>query len=140
MIELASKYLLFHGAIVVTLGLLSGAPMGRAIVKKKGEDTVRAWRVAHSGLVMAGLMMLVIAVIIPYLKVGQLATWVLVWSYIISGYGFAVALPIGAWRGHRGLTSKPPGINRVVYGGNMIGALGSLIGTLILIYGAFKAL
>lgn len=43
-----SLQLLFHGAIVVLIGLLSGIPYGSAIIKKKGKSVIRAWRVAHS--------------------------------------------------------------------------------------------
>ena len=54
MVELASKHLLFHGPVVLLAGLLSGIPMGTAIINNRGEVTVRAWRVAHSGLAMVG--------------------------------------------------------------------------------------
>ena len=39
--------LLFHGSIVLLVGLLSGVPMGQAITGGWGEEVVRAWRVAH---------------------------------------------------------------------------------------------
>ena len=140
MIGLPSKYLLFHGSIVLFTGLLSGILMGSAINKKKGEEAVRAWRVAHSGLIMDGLMMLIIALIVPYLKVGEVAVWTLVWGLVISGYGFVMALPLGAWKGYRGLVPKPHGINTIVYAGNVIGVVGSLVGTAIVIFGCLRAL
>lgn len=140
MIDLESRYLLFNGAIVLLAGLLSGAPMGSAINRDKPEVTVRAWRVAHSGLTLGGVMMLTITVVISDLSLGRIMESVLVWSLIISGYGFVAALPLGAWTGQRGLKSRPNGINTVVYAGNLIGALGSMLATLILIYGAWNAL
>jgi len=139
-VELASKHLFFHGSVVLLAGLLSGIPMGTAIINNRGEDTVRAWRVSHSGLAMVGIMMLAIAATIPHLRTGDLTRWVMVWSYVISGYAFTVALLLGAWKGHRGLSPRPPFLNRIVYGGNMIGALGVLMGTLIVIIGAYRAL
>ena len=45
-------HLLLHALIVLLVGLICGAPMGRAITRNHGEDKVRAWRVAHSGLSM----------------------------------------------------------------------------------------
>ena len=140
MIELPSRYLLFHGSIVLFIGLLSGIPMGSAINRKKGEEAVRAWRVAHSGLIMDGLLMLIIALIVPYLQVGELAVWTLVWVLVISGYGFVMALPLGAWKGYRGLVPKPHGINTIVYAGNVIGVVGSLVGIAIVIFGSLRAL
>ena len=140
MIELPSRYLLFHGSIVLFIGLLSGIPMGSAINRKKGEEAVRAWRVAHSGLIMDGLLMLIIALIVPYLQVGELGIWTLVWVLVISGYGFVMALPLGAWKGYRGLVPKPHGINTIVYAGNVIGVVGSLVGIAIVIFGSLRAL
>jgi len=139
MAELQTKYLLLNGSIVLLMGLLSGAPMGLAIIRKKGEGTVRAWRVAHSTLIMDGLIMIVAGLVVPGLPVDELALWVLVWSLIPSAYGFVLALIIGAWIGCRGLTPKPYGINTVLFGGHTIGALGSLIGVLILTWGFLKA-
>ena len=138
--DLSSKYLLFHGSVVLLAGLLSGAPMGSAINKKRGEATIQAWRVSHSGLVMGGLMMLVIAVAIPNLSLTSTLISIMVWSLVISGYGFTVALPLGAWKGHRGLKPNPSGINRIVYGGNIIGAGGSLVGALLLLYGSWNVI
>lgn len=135
-----TKQLILHGGIILLVGLLSGAPFGRAIVHGKSEATVRAWRVAHSGLAMGGVLLLALALVVPQLQLSASALAVLVWAFIASGYGFAVALPLGAHYGHRGLTSGPPFLNRVVYFGNMIGVAGSLVGTLILLWGAYAAL
>ena len=42
-----TKQLIFHGSIILLVGLLCGAPYGRAIVRCKLEATVQAWRLAH---------------------------------------------------------------------------------------------
>jgi hypothetical protein len=83
-------------------------------------------------------LMLVIALVVPHLDLSSSLVNILVWSLVVSGYGFVVALPLGAWKGHRGLKPNPQGINSIVYAGNIIGALGSLFGTLILVYGSWK--
>ena len=139
MISLPTAYLLFNGSLVILAGLILGLPLRYAIVKKK-EEIVNAWRVAHSVLVMDGLMMLIIGLIIPHLILGELAVWVLVLSLVASGYGFVVAFTIGALKGHRGLTAKPFGLNTFLFGAHIIGALGSLIGITIIIYGSLKAI
>ena len=129
-----SLQLLFHGAIVLLIGQLSGIPYGSAIAKNKGEDVARAWRVAHSGLSMGGTTMLAIAAAIDRLDVDVVALKILVWSSIISGYGFCVALPYGAWVGHRGLEVGKTLKNRIVYAGNIVGATSSLVSTIALLF------
>ena len=138
MISLPTAYLLFTGSLVILAGLLLGFPLRYAIVKKK-EEIVNAWRAAHSILVMDGLFMLVVGLAIPYLILDGLSVWVLVWSLVASGYGFVVAFTIGAWKGIRGLTAEPFGLNTLLFGAHVIGALGSLVGIVILIYGFFGA-
>ena len=139
MISLPTAYLLFNGSVVIMVGLLLGFPLRSAIVSKN-EAAVNAWRVAHSVLVMEGLMMLIIGLIIPYLILDRLAIWVLVSSLVASGYGFVVAFTLGAWKGIRGLTAKPFGLNTLLFGAHLIGALGSLTGIAIVIYGSLEAI
>ena len=64
-----SLQLLFHGAIVLLIGSLSGIPYGSAITQKKDEEVVRAWRVAHSGLSMGGTTMIAFAAAINQLDI-----------------------------------------------------------------------
>ncbi len=132
--------LTLHGAIVLLIGLLTGIPYGHAINAKQDENTVRGWRVAHSGLAMGGTTMIAFASVLSYLKLDPIFNFILVYSLVISGYGFSIALPYGAWVGHRGLSISDSVKNKVVYTGNMVGAIGSLIATLLLIFGCLKTL
>jgi hypothetical protein len=43
---------------------------------------------------------------------------------------------LGAWKGIRGLTAKPFGLNTLLFGAHLIGAFGSLTGIAIVIYGS----
>lgn len=133
-----TKLLLLTGSIVLLAGLLSGTPMGRAILKKQGDDAVRGWRVAHTGLTMGGVMILTIALALPKLALDTTLTSIATWGFVISSIGFTIGLPLGAWQGHRGLRSNPRGINTIVYLGNVVGAWGSLVGTILMIYGAWN--
>ena len=135
-----SLQLLFHGAIVILIGLLSGIPYGSAINQKKDESTVRAWRVAHSGLTMGGTTMIAMAGAIDLIDINAIALSILVWSSIISGYGFCVALPYGAWIGHRGLAVGKTFKNNIVYFANVVGAWGSLVSTIALIFGCLESM
>lgn len=129
-----SLQLLFHGAVVLLVGQLSGIPYGSAITKKKREKIVRAWRVAHSGLSMGGTTMIAFAAVLNLLDTSTISLSILVWSSVVSGYGFSIALPYGAWVGHRGLTMGKTIENKIVYLGNILGATGSLVSTLALIF------
>jgi hypothetical protein len=132
--------LLLHGAIVLLIGLLSGIPYGYAVTRNKDEKTAFAWRVAHSGLSMGGTMMIAMSAALAVAKFDSVINVLVVWPSIVSGYSFAVALPYGAWVGHRGLTPKKPARNMVVYVGNIVGAISSLLSALALIGGCWIAL
>ena len=133
------QQLIFHGSIALMVGLLSGVPMGRAIVTRADPSKVTAWRVAHSGLVMGAVMLFAVAANVPRLHLSPLWTAVMAWSFIASTYGFIVALPYGAYVGERGLRNTA-GKGKIVYLGNMVGAIGSLVGGIILVVGSFLAL
>ena len=135
-----SLQLLFHGAIVMLIGLLSGIPYGSAIKQNQDESVIRAWRVAHSGLTMGGTTMIAIAAATNQLNINAIALSILVWSSVISGYGFCLALPYGAWVGHRGLAVGKSFQGNIVYLGNMVGAWGSLVSTIALIFGCFESM
>lgn len=120
------------------VGLLLGFPLRCTIINKK-ED-FNAWRVAHSVLIMDGLLMLVVGLTIPHVSLDKQAIWILVWSLVAAGYGFLVAFTVGAWKGIRGLTMRPFGLNTILFAAHVIGALGSLVGIAIAIFGYLKAI
>ncbi len=132
--------LTLHGSVILLAGLLCGAPLGSAVARGKSEDTVRAWRVAHSSLVMGGILLLAVAGIFQHLTLGAWASALLVWAFVAASYVFAVVLPFGAYYGYRGLKYQPPLANRIMYVGNMAEAIGLLIGTVVLLAGAHAAL
>ena len=136
MIRQPIAYLLLNGSIVILVGLLNGLPLKAAIVKQR--ENVNAWRVAHSVLVMDGLLMLIVGITVPHLFLDGCAVWVLVWSLIAAGYGFVTAFSLGALKGIRGLTVKPYGLNTVLFAAHLIGAAGSLVGVMIMTYGSLR--
>ena len=131
-----SSQMIFHGSVILVAGLLCGAPMGSAIKKERGDDVVRAWRVAHSGLLLGAVLLFAIALILPSISVGSTYDAVLAWSFILSAYGFLVALPFGATIGNRGLQPSA-GRGQIVYFGNLVGAGGSLLGGGLLVWASF---
>ena len=92
----------------------------------------RTFRITYSAL-----LLLVLSVSFTGLNVSANIKWAVSIIFIISGYGFIVALLLGPIVGYRGLTSKGPIAAKVVYLGNLTGAVTSLFGTVILLYAAW---
>ena len=120
--------MLFHGAIVLFLGLVFGLPFGAALAADWGGESVRAWRVAHSGMVAVGLMLIAIGAALRHLVLGhRKASWV-VWSLVVSAYAFTLAVLLQGVAGMRGFQPTGPTLNFVAFTCNMAGVLGSLMG------------
>ena len=64
MIERLQLHVILHGAIVLLVGLLCGIPFG-SVAARAGDDAARAWRVAHAGGAMLGVMLIAIAEVLP---------------------------------------------------------------------------
>ena len=131
---------LLHGAIVLLVGLLCGIPFGAAVGNAWGEEAVRAWRVAHSGGAMIGLMLIAIGAVLPRLLLGDRAASVLAWSLVASAYSFTLGLVVAATAGVRGLGATGPPLNWVVFVAYMVGSLGVLLSVVLMIRGAYAAL
>jgi hypothetical protein len=140
MAGLLSKYLIFHGAIIILIGLFSGMIYWQTIIRNKEPEVMRGWRITHVFLVIEGMFIVTIGLTIPHLALSGPAVRILVWIIAISGYGFALAFVGGAWKGSRGLTPKPYGFNTILFLGHFVGAAGSLVGIAIVSYGAIKAI
>jgi hypothetical protein len=134
------KQLVFHGAVILLIGFLCGAPLGSAIVRKKPEETIRAWRVAHTSLVAGGMLLLVVAAIVDRLWMDAWSMVAMVCAFVAGGYAFVISLPLAAWSGYRGLAPAAPALNRVIYAGNVLGTLALLVGAVLLAWGAYSGL
>jgi hypothetical protein len=104
-----SRQLVFHGAVVLLIGLLCGAPYGRAVNRKAPEHIVHSWRVAHASIPLGAALMFGVAAVLSDLQGGASLKWVV-----------AVA--------------------KLVYLGNMIGAVSSLVAAAALLYAAWVSL
>jgi hypothetical protein len=125
--------LLFHGSLLLLVGNLCGVPFGQAITRRKPDDVVRAWRVAHSGNTSGGGVAIASAAAISISGLSVVEGWIIAIPLIAACYGFGIALPVGAQLGARGLVMKGSTANRFVFAGNAIGAIGSLIGSVALV-------
>ena len=89
--------LVFHGAIVLMVGLLSGLP---TVVESLNGDAVRVWHTAHEALIMMGIWLLVMSSVVPVLVLARREATVLFGALLAMGYGFIVALVLEIGRAH----------------------------------------
>lgn len=136
----SQRQILLHGLIILLIGLLCGAPYGRAITHGWGDEAVRGWRIAHFSLVVGGIWLMVVAAVLPLFVLGARGRAVLVSSVVTSGYGFTVALVVAASGGVRGLEAGGSSLNVVSFVANMIAAVASLVWVVTAIVGALRAL
>ena len=130
--------LVFHGAVVVMLGLLAGFPHAFVLTGQiAGEE--RAWRMAHlEGLLNGMLMMGGAAVADSVVLSPRQWTW-LFWSLVAAGYGNVVASVLGASFGVRGLALAGPPANAIMNLLFWLAIGGILTGLGLLIVGARNA-
>jgi hypothetical protein len=136
----AAHHLLLHGSIVLLFGLLLGGPYAKAIKRGAPPNIVNAWRVAHLSLPIGGTLMLAVAALLPSMTVPTALAWVIAIAFIVSAYGFCVSTPLAALTGERGLSSGGAGLGRLVYFGNWVGAVASIVGAAALVIVAFLSL
>jgi hypothetical protein len=136
----AQLRILFHGAIILLIGMLLGIPYAFAITDNWGDEAVHAWRVAHVGIAAAGLLLLIVGAVFEPLELTPQARQRLVQAILLSGYGFTVSLPLAAMAGVRGLEPGGPFFNWVVVAANTLGAGGGFVATWLMIRGYHAAL
>lgn len=134
--DASARQLLFHGGVVMLIGLAAGFPYGRAITGNRGEELVRGWRVAHASLCMGATTMFAVSAVLSGLAVGAAVKWVVAVAYIASGYGFSFGVVAAPLVGCRGLSPGGPAGNRLVFAGYAVGVVGSLAGAIALLYAA----
>ena len=135
--ESAPSRVVFHGAVVLLIGLLCGIPYASAITAGDAE-LARAWRVAHVGITAGGIWGIAAGPALRHFALGsRAATW-LVGALVTSLYGFAVALIVAPLAGVRGLAAQGPAANWLAFGGNTIASAASLIAVVLLAVGAWR--
>jgi hypothetical protein len=138
--EPASRYLVFHGTIILLIGLLCGWPYGRAITGRAEAHIVHSWRVAHLSLPIGAVLLFAVAPLLSWFTVSSGIKRAIANLLIVMGYSFSVALPLAGLVGERGLSYHGSLQAKVVFAGNAIGALTSLVASVLLVYAAFESL
>jgi hypothetical protein len=116
--------LIFHGAVVLLIGLLSGIPT----VVEAIDESARFWHTAHEALIMIGVWMLATSSVRSALVLDAREATAFVWSFLAMGYGLTIALVLG---GVLGVSPFAPGGTPATF----IAFLSALVG----IFAAFVA-
>jgi hypothetical protein len=136
----SARQLAFHGAVVLLIGLVCGAPYGRAIRRGLPAHVSAAWRLAHGSLPMGAAIMLAVGGVLSSLSISDSLRWTIAAALTISSYAFCVSLPLAAVVGHRGLSPGGPISAKLVFVGNSLGAFGSLVAAILLVYAGWLSL
>jgi hypothetical protein len=136
----AAHHLAFHGSIVLLFGLLCGAPYGRAINRNAPAHIIHSWRVVHASLPMGAILMFAVAALLSSFAVTAQVKWFITTTLMVSVYAFCFSLPLAAMTGHRGLSSGGTLTARLVFAGNMLGSIASLLASLALVYATYVSL
>lgn len=130
--------LIFHGTVVLLVGLLAGFPFLFGIVRGAPTRSVEAWRAAHTGLASTGVMAIAIGAALGLWQAGGTAVELAAWGITIGAYGITLAMTLAAATGSRGLVAGGPASNHVVYAAYMTGVPATLIGTGAFLWTAAK--
>ena len=129
--------MIFHGAVVILLGLLAGFPYALVVTGSLGGSE-RAWRMAHLEGVLNGLLVIVVAAVWDRLALHGWKRDVLAWSLVLMAYGNVVASVIGATFAVRGLEPGGSPSNTLVYLLFMMAVVGIVVGIGLVAEGAWK--
>lgn len=130
--------MIFHGVIVIFLGLLAGFPY-IAVVTGDLAGEERAWRMAHLEGVLNGLVLLAVAAGGGRLVLSAAQQRWVALGLVAAGYGNVVAATIGATFGVRGLGLQGPVSNFVVFTLFGVAIVGVLGGLALVAWGAHQA-
>jgi hypothetical protein len=130
--------MIFHGAVVLFLGLLAGFPFA-LVVTEEMEGSEQAWRMAHLEGVLNGILVIAVAAASARLALTARQQALLAGALVLMAYGNAVASILGAAFDVRGLQPTGPPINLVVYVIFALAVLGILVGTGLVAHGARRS-
>lgn len=128
--------LIFHGAIVLLVGLLAGLPTTTETI----DGAARHWHTTHEALIMMGVWMLAASSVLPQLVLDAAELKALVWSHLLMGYGFMVALIIGGVAGVEVFSPGATPANLGAFVAAVLGILGAIGAAALTIKGAWTAL
>jgi len=132
--------LIFHGAMLVLLGMVSGYIYRFAISSEWGPDQERTWRILHTFMVQCGGLYIAIGAVGRYLTLTTRTGTFVVWSLALSAYTFALGLVIAPLIGTRGLDPGSSLAAVAVFVNFVVSSAFGLAGVAVVVLGAFASL
>lgn len=132
--------LVFHGLLLIVLGMLVGFAFHSAITENSGPDAERAWRVAHTSLVGLGALYLALAGVAHHVVLSRRAARFGIWSLLFAAYASILGFVVGPAIGARGLEPTGPPLHIFIFGVLGLALLLLLVAMCVLLGGAFTAL
>ena len=123
----------FHGALVLLVGLLCGLP---TVLEREPE---RLWHTAHESLILIGILLLAMSSVLPVLRLERREARGLVWSLLATGYGLMTGLILQAVTGAHAFGPSRSPVLMLAFVGNAIGMLGSVLTASLTLMGARAA-
>lgn len=120
----------FHGAVVVLVGLLCGAPTVNE------EEPARLWHTAHESLVLIGVLLFAVSSVLPLLTLPKRESTALVWSLLATGYGLMAGLVLQGITGQHAFGPSTNPVLMFAFIANITGMFGSVLVASLTIMGA----
>lgn len=134
-----AKLLVLFGSVVLLAAALSAFGLWRAVVKQQAAGTIAAWRNAVLLPGAMGTLMMAMSAVRPVIYMGEAADTIIVWALAASGTALAMSWPVAAITGEHGLTPKKNFLNLYIYGGNVVGLVGAILGAVVIVIGAVNS-
>jgi len=134
------QQLVFHGLLLIVLGMLVGFAFHSAITEHAGPDAERAWRVAHTSLVGLGALYLALAGVGHHIVLSRPAAVFSMASLLFAAYASIVGFVVGPAIGARGLEPVGPPLHVLIFGALAVALTLLLVAMFVLLAGAFMAL
>lgn len=120
----------FHGAVVMLVGLLCGLPTVNE------EEPARLWHTAHESLVLIGILLFAVSSVLPLLTLPKRESTALIWSLFATGYGLMVGLVLQGITGQHAFGPSTNPVLMFAFVANLTGMFGSVLTASLTIMGA----
>jgi hypothetical protein len=132
--------LVFHGLLLIVVGMLVGFAFHSAITDHSGPDAERAWRVAHTSLVGLGALYLALAGVAHHVVLSRRAATFTIRCLLFATYASVLAFVVGPAIGARGLEPVGPPLHLFIFGTLALALFLLLVAMCVLLAAAFVAL